>query len=337
MLYKLSFLLVFVALFSCSNGTDEEQKQTDTPPSNGANRTLPSSNGGRLDLIVVSSNSVWDGEAGKAIRKVYSAPQHGLPQAEPVFNVIHIETSKFNYVLKRSRNIIVLETNPENVGSKLQKNAWADPQLVAYYSGANSQGVLDLFESSKDEVYEEFMALEIATMQKRMRKGKFLVNPKVLNSHKVSMDIPSSFELDQENENLLVFWNKTVKTDQGIIVHFSPLDDSYLTVGSNTIPLRDSITKLYIHGEREGSYMKTEMMIPPKVTTMELSDQFALETRGLWKTVGEFKGGPFINYTIYDEKNKQVIFLDAFIYSPETKKRNFLLELEATLRTFKID
>lgn len=337
MLSKFSFLLVFVALFSCSNGNEDGEKETDNPPSNGDNRTLASSNGGRLDLIVVSSNSIWDGAAGDAIRKVYAAPQHGLPQAEPVFNVIHIETSKFNYVLKRSRNIIVLETNPENVGSKLQKNAWADPQLVAFYSGSNSEEILDLFESSKDEVFEEFMALEIATMQKRLRKGKFLSNPKVLSDHGVRMKIPNSFELDQENENLLVFWNKTIKTDQGIIIHFSPLDDSYLTVGSNTIPLRDSITKLYIHGQKEGSYMKTEMMLPPKVTTMDLSGQFALETRGLWKTIGEFKGGPFVNYTIYDEKNKQVIFLDAFIYSPETKKRNFLLELEATLRTFSID
>ena len=79
------------------------EKETDSPPENPANSTLPASNGGRLDLIVVSSNSVWDGVAGEAIRKVFSAAQHGLPQEEPLFNVIHIESSKFNYVLKRRK------------------------------------------------------------------------------------------------------------------------------------------------------------------------------------------------------------------------------------------
>tara|TARA_R110002072_G_scaffold48185_11_gene131727 strand:+ start:603 stop:1616 length:1014 start_codon:yes stop_codon:yes gene_type:complete len=336
MLSKLPYFLLFIILISCSNEAKVAEKETDSPPENPANSTLPASNGGRLDLIVVSSNSVWDGVAGEAIRKVFSAAQHGLPQEEPLFNVIHIESSKFNYVLKRSRNIIVLEINPENIGSKLQENAWADPQIVAYYSAADQNGIAELFKNSKERVFEEFMALEISTMHKRLKKGRFLPNPKVLQDHGVSMDIPRSFELDQENENLLVFWNKTIKTDQGIIIHFSPLNDEDLTVGSNTIPLRDSITKLYIHGQKEGSYMKTEMLIPPKVSTLELSGQFALETRGLWKTIGEFKGGPFINYTIYDEKNKQVIFLDAFIYSPETKKRNFLLELETVLRSLKI-
>lgn len=337
MFSKISYLFVFAIFFSCSNESGEGAKDTSAPPENSTNRTRPSSNGGRLDLIVVSSNSVWEGIAGDAIRQVYASAQHGLPQGEPLFNVIHIETSKFNYILKRSRNIIVLEINPDNVGAKLQKNSWAEPQLVAFYSAADSQGLVDLFEPSKEEVFEKFMDLEILTMQKRLKRGKFLSNPKVLTDHKVKMDIPNSFELDQENENLLVFWNKTVKTDQGIIIHFSPLNDDNLTVGSNTIPLRDSITKLYIHGQKEGSYMKTEMLLPPKITNIEIDDQFALETRGLWKTVGEFKGGPFINYTIYDEKNKQVIFLDAFIYSPETKKRNFLLELEAILKSLKID
>lgn len=337
MLSKFPFLFAFIFLFSCSNEIGDEKQDTDNPPDNSANTTLPTSNGGRLDLIIVSSDLVWEGAAGKAIQKVFGYAQHGLPQEEPLFNVIHIETSKFNYILKRSRNIIVLETNPNSYGSKLQNNAWADPQIVAYYSAKDSQGIADLFEKSKDRVFKEIMDLEIATMQKRLQKGKFIPQPQVLKDHSIRMDIPKSFEVDQENGNLLVLWSTTVKTDQGIIIHFSPLNDDDLTIGSNTISLRDSITKLYIHGEKEGSYMKTEMLLPPKVSTQEIAGQFAIETRGLWKTVGEFKGGPFINYTIFDEKNKQIIFLDAFIYSPETKKRNFLLELEAVLKSIEID
>ena len=47
-------------------------------------------------------------------------------------------------------------------------------------------------------------------------------------------------------------------------------------------------------------------------------------------------GGSFINYTVFDETNNQRIMVDAFIYAPEIKKRNLVLELEAILRTLEI-
>lgn len=323
-------------LFSCgSENTDEKPKSNSTPPSE-TNRILPSSNGGRLDLIVVANEALWQSDAGDAVRKIFTAPQAGLPQAEPVFNVVHIVPSKFNSLLKRSRNIIVLEKNDEEQ-FRIQSNAWAKPQRVALISGATNQAIQKLFEANYAEIYQELMLLEFQVLQKRFKKIGVLKNPKVLTDHNIKMTIPKNFELDQEGDNLLVYWNKTVKTDQGIIIHIEPMNEDDLAVGGNIIPLRDSITKLYIHGQKEGSYMKTEMYIPPVISNTELAGQFAVQARGLWRTEKEFKGGPFINYTIYDEKNKQIIFLDAFVYSPETKKRNFLLELESILRTIKIN
>lgn len=332
-LKNLSFLLFALVLFSCNN---EESKDKNSKPPTDGGRVLASSNGGPLDIVVVAKVGVWQSEAGDAFRKYFTAPQDGLPQAEAVFNVVHIEPSKFNSVLKRSRNVVILEKDTSDSAYLLYKNSWSKPQLVATFTAKSYKALRSLIYKNHEKLFKSIKDQEVIVRQKLSKRIGLLTNHKVLETHNISMDIPISFEVDQENENLLVLWNKTVKTDQAIIIHFQPMDPNEYSLGRNIIPLRDSITKLYIHGQKEGSYMKTERLLDPVITSTLLSDQFALETRGLWKTVGEFKGGPFINYTIYDEKNQQVIFLDAFIYSPETKKRNFLLELESILKTIKI-
>jgi hypothetical protein len=48
-------------------------------------------------------------------------------------------------------------------------------------------------------------------------------------------------------------------------------------------------------------------------------------------------GGSFLSYTVYDEKHDQLIYLDAFLYAPDQKKRNLMLRLEAILKTLEID
>lgn len=82
--------------------------------------------------------------------------------------------------------------------------------------------------------------------------------------------------------------------------------------------------------------MIVEDYIPPVFKNVDIDGQFAIETRGLWRTKGDFMGGSFINYTIFDENNNQRIMLDAFLYAPDSKKRNLVLELESILRTLKI-
>lgn len=334
MIKKTCFLVFAIAIAACSSPTDSSPTSSSNAPSK---NSLPKSTGGSLDIIVIAKESLWQSKAGDAFRKHFIAAQRGLPQPEAVFNVQQIEPHQFNSLLQRSRNIVIIEKDPTyKAESTLETNVWSKPQLVVRYKGSTPEEIAEQVNKNHKEIFEKLKKHEVKTLQARLRKGGFQPNPDILEKHNVSMNIPKSFELEQRNDDLLVFWNKTIKTDQGILIHFQPLNDNIASVGTNTIPMRDSITKLYIHGQKEGSYMTTEMLLPPAISQTELSGAFAIETRGLWKTVNDFMGGPFINYTIYDEKNNQIIFLDAFIYSPETKKRKFVLELEATLKSIKI-
>ena len=53
------------------------------------------------------------------------------------------------------------------------------------------------------------------------------------------------------------------------------------------------------------------------------------ETRGLWEVKGQFMAGPFINYLINLQPQKnETYMLDGFVYSPGTRKRDYLFEIE---------
>ena len=82
--------------------------------------------------------------------------------------------------------------------------------------------------------------------------------------------------------------------------------------------------------------MRTELNYIPVTTEVEIGSIQALESRGLWFVEGDFMGGPFISYTIEDKQNERLIVLEGFSYSPSSKKRDVIFELEAILKTVNI-
>ena len=46
--------------------------------------------------------------------------------------------------------------------------------------------------------------------------------------------------------------------------------------------------------------------------------------------------GPFLNYFIEDKKNNRTLVVEGFVFSPSVRKREYLVELEAVIRSLKI-
>lgn len=318
---KLLLLPVFLLTLACQESGPSKPLFSDT---------LPKSNGGRLDIIVVAEEPTWSEVGGEKFQKYFTQPQVGLPQAEPIFTVRQIPPVSFNSLLQRSRNIIEMKYG--ETGITVEENKYARPQLYITISAPDDIEMAKLVLSNYKDLINRIHTSEAEYLQKQVTADPQPL-PTTFKKHNFSMKIPASFKLETEQKNLAVFWNKSLKSDQGILVYFEPLDESETLLGEDIIPLRDSLTTIHVPGDREGSYMIVEDYIPPVFETMKIDGNFAIETRGLWRTKGDFMGGSFISYTIYDETNNQKIMVDAFLYAPELKKRNLVLELEAILRT----
>ena len=66
----------------------------------------------------------------------------------------------------------------------------------------------------------------------------------------------------------------------------------------------------------------------PDYRTIRIGERPWIEMAGLWEVEGYFMGGPFVSYTTVNQKTKEVITLDCYVYSPDKEKRNMLRELQ---------
>jgi hypothetical protein len=48
-------------------------------------------------------------------------------------------------------------------------------------------------------------------------------------------------------------------------------------------------------------------------------------------------GGPFVNYAIQDKARNRYVILEGFIHSPSLDKRDNMFELDAILKTAKLE
>jgi hypothetical protein len=105
---------------------------------------------------------------------------------------------------------------------------------------------------------------------------------------------------------------------------------------NNIVKIRDSIGGLYIHGTTENSQMVTEDSYSPYLLNTTLDGMKAYQTKGNWELRNDTMSGPFINYSIIDEKNNRILIIEGFCYAPSTPQRDLMHELESIIKSIKI-
>ncbi len=322
----LSIALPLLFLSSCKEEVDAFKATQELPPSSGA----------RCEILVVSKKKLWTDVPGQRLQKLLAAPQSGLPQAEPWFKLIFIENQNFSGFLERNKSIIVMEEGETNDFIWI-KNKWSKPQNIAFfeYNDLDSLDAMirlhwkDIFETFRNEDIKRVTQLLEKISQK---KYKALKNP----SYQIKL--PKGFVNIVDKEDLRILFNRGKQSDQGIIIANKPAPAEFFTFNEREVyAWRDSITRKHIESSREGSFTIVDTVMPPVTRYLEFNGMIAIESRGLYRSVGDIMGGPFLNYVLYDEKNKQFIMLDAFLLALGQDKRNLMLELEVMLKTFQED
>ncbi len=102
------------------------------------------------------------------------------------------------------------------------------------------------------------------------------------------------------------------------------------------IAKRDLITKEFVHGPREDSYMTISPMYTPIAFDLNKDGLDLVELRGLWELENGFMGGPFVSHSVYDASRNRIVTVDGYIYYPNQKKRVKLKQLEAIIYSLEI-
>ncbi|MBC6399912.1 MAG: DUF4837 family protein [Ekhidna sp.] len=348
-MYK-CLILASLLVFSCSESSRNKLKS----------EMLPNSRGEADEIILVADSTQWvDSIVGKELKKTFLTPMLGLPQDEPLFNVSKISPKKLNSVFKSAKNMVfVMTLDSKTSESQVLQKYFTDQSLdqikkdtsmffrVQKDLFARGQTALFLFSSSEEFLskkinYHRSQIREIfeASARKSIRSKLFnstrkQLEERITKDHNLKLTIPYGWEKARNLKNF--FWLRLInaETEQSLFVYYEPYTNQSIF---NEIDLfRDKITQKFLFdGENPQVHIERQPQIPVFTERVNFNGHFAVEARGLWRISDLSRGGPFVSYTIVDEEAGLIYYIEGYVDSPGTRKKNLIRELEAILGTFR--
>jgi hypothetical protein len=345
-----TFLLV-ISLFSCS---DERRV------------SVVSASGLPGDLYVIMDSVQWKRPLGRLIDSTFSRDMEVLNRTEPLFKVRWIDPRKLNSVLKQRRNLIFAVTLDQNtLGANRVKgmfdkqstdrirsdtsfflttsaNLFANGQEVMFLVGNDEMSLLKKVQKNASLLTDYFERTEQERLTASIFKSGEMKGIKELTKKNfgIELRIPFAYDLVISNEEFLWVRQMNSKDDKDIFMARKKYTSREQFSKDSLIQFRNSICKKYLFGDpdRPLSYLVTETNVSFKpVLTREVTFQgkYAKEMRGLWRTNNVTMGGPFVSYTLVDEKEGMLYYLEGFCYTPNRPQREVMRELETILHTFR--
>lgn len=320
-------LMAVAMLFMVSCEKDNKKKR----------RILPESSGKINTLSVVIDNELWKNTVGETLREVLAAPVDGLPQGEPLFSMNQIPPQVFTDFVRNSRSIIKIEKGTET-GVKIVDDRYARPQKFVVVSGTSIAEIKKEIKENAERIVSVFKAEETKEYQRRIAIS--LHNTDQIKEQ-LGMDINFSKAYRIAKAEDKFFWiRKDIPTGTlNLMLYELPLSaiDKKQDTVAQIIKIRDSIGAKYIPGPVDGSHMITEKAYAPYLFEIIIDNKPTLEAKGIWDVKGAWKSGPFVNYCIEDKVNNRIIVAEGFVDAPSIRKREHIFELEAMIKSIRIN
>lgn len=298
-------LLITVCLFfvSCSLGGKR-----------GDEKKLPASIGQPYEVLL-------EGDTLDIVKEMLTEDVDILPQPEPMCNVISVKRGKVSgsYLLMRTRVIVTIG---KNFSVKVSHDENAAPQTIIRIHAASLQELRDSLQPRvlQTAIYEAEQEHLAAVVKQNPEKQKL-----VKRLFGIDIKIPDQLDASKEAKNFLWLSNNANRGMQNLI--FVRVESEERRV-KNSTPLTpkeeiDSMLRKNMIGETDSMYM--QLSYPKRL--------YANLTQGLWEMKGDAMGGPYRMSRLPLADGS--LYIIAFVYAPEMKKRNLMKQLEAVMTTAK--
>lgn len=343
------FILFILVLTGCKSARDKVKDDF-----------MPLARGEDDEIILVIDSALYSGPVGASLKEMYQQYVRILPQDEYQFSLNKVNPRKLNSVLKNVKNLIFVMTldsktaqnraiqeyftdnslkmiqRDSGLYSSVRKDEFARGQVVLYLFGQNEEQLVNNIQSNRGQLLELFeTAVRQRTRQKLFASTKSQLMKSISEDHGYTIKIPYGYDLAK---NLIDFvWLRKLEAESelNVFIHEQPYtnDQVFNDIGS----LRDEITSIYLRdSQKPDLYVKRQEIIPVFSQRVNFNGKFAVESRGLWAVSDMSGGGPFVSYTLVDEVTQKLYYIEGYVYSPGTKKKDLLREVEAILSTFRL-
>lgn len=310
------FPLLFISCFKNDKQTESVSGKTNT-------------------ISVIIDDQLWYGEVGDSIRNKFASPVLGLTQEEPIFTINQYPARLLEGFVTDSRSIIVVK---KAVADKFEVTHSASlPHNTFRIYGKSVDDIICSIELNSAQIIKVIRDTEIKKIQED--NSKSLLNPAIIkNKFHVDLQIPVGYEYMLHKKNFIWLKKDIISGNTSLLIYQIPIRsfEKSSNVVDNIIRMRDSVG-YYIKGKEPKTRMITGEAYAPYFSTILLDGKKAFETKGTWELKNDFMAGPFINYAIVDEMYNRILVIEGFCYSPSNEERDLMLDLEAIIKSVKID
>lgn len=324
--YTAIVFMSFISLISCDpNGT--------------GGALQPNVSGSTGEVVIVLDKVKWEGEMGDDIRNILANDISGLPQAEPLFDLVSVSPGGFGELYITHRNVIFIQTGADKEKKvSVQTNKYASTQLIINLQANNDQEIIELIKEQKKLIVDK---INITERDRWISYYKGSLNSisfnKLRENHKIGLHVPSNYALEVNEKGFIWMSYETPTTTQSILVHYFDYNGENYFNEDSIKSIRNNMTKAKVEGPTEGTWMTIEDRAPVEYSTFRFRDRNYAMLKGLWTLENGFMGGPFVTIAIKDEINNRFVMVDGFVYAPNDDKRELLRQVEAILYTISFD
>ena len=310
-------------------------------------------------VLVIMDAQQWQAPLGEALRHGLAAPMPGMPQPEPVFDLLHISPDAFNPLLQRSAAVLFvwLTDSQSHDNQRLKRifshtlaplaapdssrlhffhDMYAKGQQVALLVAPSSAAAVAYLShgSGAASLCSYFEQLEYNQLIKKLAIAtNDTLGQGLFDRHGLRLDVPKTYTLVKDTTHFVWMRYLSATVDKNIFIHSAPYTDS--TVFFDAKRYRTAITHKYLRdSQKPWLYITVQDEMPFYSQAVSLQGCYAWQTRGLWKLSDNSIGGPFVSYLI--PYRMRLYYMETFLYRAGHKKRDVFREMEAILRTVRI-
>lgn len=275
------------------------------------------------------------------------------PQPEPFYRVVWVDPESFNDI-KFHVNVIVagIGDDPKNIGTRLIKNLLTEEQYNSTIDGDNQL----IFAKNIFSRNQNYLIINGPNKEKLIEqvkdKGSWLkkqYDDLLFKRQSVHLFEGSTRQKDLE-KSLLEKYDWTLKIPWGYTVIRDSEEENFFWMGRD-IPYRWLAVqwKDGLAFTDSASVHSYAMELPPKyfghiqysdylfkIEPYSLNDWGAWKISGLWESLEEAQGGPFISYLFYDESTDRSFFIHSMIFHPGQDKFLLLKQVDIVAHSFKV-
>ncbi len=228
----------------------------------------------------------------------------------------------------------------ENEGFQIKKyDLWAKDQLVMVLTSPQMQELEFNILKNKDELLYSFQQISDKRLYSSLYSSKYeqeKVEGKLLKDYGWLIYVQADFQVAlNKPEDNFVWLRRSPNSDmeRWMFIHWIDNASPELLNADSIKSIRNELTEKYYRTSDDSAYV---VIAKDYYTTSEVNfkGRYAIFTQGLWDLNIKGMGGPFINYTFYDEKNRRLYMIDGSIFAPKYYKRNLIQQMDVTLQSF---